>query len=256
MRSAATDEVAERFFDSTPHGYTPEPLPAAEASDGARATERRSLIHSPEARERRRYLTRYVAGAVGLAGLIGAVALVRLGVTHVASAATNDPSEEVARATAAELTPQTAAPEPIAAPTPAETAPAATADNGANANTAIANAGVTGAETPAPSAKADPSPGDAPAPAGESDAPQAPDPAAAALAKKEAQVALERGRLKTSVEAGERSVELDPSDAEAWLILGAAYQGRGRYNDARHCFSTCAKVATRGDRGECRALLR
>jgi Flp pilus assembly protein TadD len=68
--------------------------------------------------------------------------------------------------------------------------------------------------------------------------------------------ALERGRLADAIEAGEQSVALDPGDADAWLVLGAAYQQRGHYADARRCFTTCAAQAQRGPRGECRALAR
>jgi hypothetical protein len=251
----AVDEVTDRFFDSTPHGYTPEPLPAAEASD---ASVRRSLIHSPAARERRRYLMRYVASAVAIAGLIGAGALVRVGVTHVASAATSGGDDDVARATAVELAPQTNAGESTESMARANPTPAAMTEPPSQPVAAIA-APIDGPSAPAANAPAV----DPPAPANATDGAKpaiatdgTPDPAGAALAKREAQTALERGHLKTSVEAGERSVALDPSDAEAWLILGAAYQGRGRYNDARRCFTSCTKVATRGDRGECRALLR
>ena len=84
----------------------------------------------------------------------------------------------------------------------------------------------------------------------------APDPAAALVARRTSQGALERGNAKASIEAGEQSVALDPTDAEAWLILGAAYQARGTYPEARRCFSSCVHIATRGPRGECAALLR
>jgi cytochrome c-type biogenesis protein CcmH/NrfG len=53
-----------------------------------------------------------------------------------------------------------------------------------------------------------------------------------------------------------RSNALDATDAEGWLILGAAYLQRGSFKDARRCFASCAKEATHGPRGECSALLR
>jgi tetratricopeptide (TPR) repeat protein len=95
-------------------------------------------------------------------------------------------------------------------------------------------------------------------------APSASDPANAAeqaaeqakQAKDEAQGALEKGRAAQAIEAGERAVALDPTDAEAWLILGAAYQQQGAFARARRCFATCTQVATRGPRRECAALLR
>ena len=70
----------------------------------------------------------------------------------------------------------------------------------------------------------------------------APDPVAALDAKRTSQRALDRGNAKASIEAGEQSVALDPTDAEAWLILGAAYQARGAYAEARRCFSTLSLI--------------
>jgi hypothetical protein len=78
----------------------------------------------------------------------------------------------------------------------------------------------------------------------------------ATRAKQEAESALEKGHATLAIEAGQRAVDLDPSDAEAWLILGAGYDQRGAYAQARKCFATCARVATRGPRRECAALLR
>jgi hypothetical protein len=80
--------------------------------------------------------------------------------------------------------------------------------------------------------------------------------AAAGVAKRAAQAALEDGLTAQAVYAGERSVALDPGDAEAWLILGAAYQQRRAWADARRCFKSCVDQATHGPRGECAALLR
>jgi len=68
--------------------------------------------------------------------------------------------------------------------------------------------------------------------------------------------ALEHGQIALSIEAGERSVALDPTDAEAWLVLGAAYQERGQLTEARRCYKACLARATWGPRTECRELLR
>jgi hypothetical protein len=75
-------------------------------------------------------------------------------------------------------------------------------------------------------------------------------------AKGAAQRALERGNAKLAIEQGERSVESDSADADAWLILGAAYIQRGNYARARRCFASCVSLATRGAQAECKALLR
>jgi Flp pilus assembly protein TadD len=59
-----------------------------------------------------------------------------------------------------------------------------------------------------------------------------------------------------SIELGERAVQLDPTDADSWLVLGAAYMQRGDNKNARRCFSSCVKEATSGARRECAAMLR
>jgi Flp pilus assembly protein TadD len=51
-------------------------------------------------------------------------------------------------------------------------------------------------------------------------------------------------------------VALDPTDAESWLILGAAYQQQGNDKDARRCFGACIQKANRGPKRECAAMLR
>ena len=112
--------------------------------------------------------------------------------------------------------------------------------------TPVAAANVAAAETPSPT----------PEPAASPDAPAELDPKAAKKEKLASQVALERGKNDAAIEAGERSVKLDPTDGEAWLILGAAYQAKGKAIDARRCFTACLKEGKRGPKGECAAMLR
>jgi Flp pilus assembly protein TadD len=115
-----------------------------------------------------------------------------------------------------------------------------------------------------PTAAADPAPATtttaepataqaAPAPAPADDTATAPeaDPKAAAKAKHASQLALERGKVADAIEAGEQSVSLDPSDAEAWLILGAAYQEKGDIKNARRSFRSCVDQGKRGPKWEC-----
>jgi Flp pilus assembly protein TadD len=78
----------------------------------------------------------------------------------------------------------------------------------------------------------------------------------AIVEKSASQAALERGNVGASIAAGERSVALDPTDAESWLILGAAYQQQGNDHDARRCFVACMRNANRGPKRECAAMLR
>jgi Flp pilus assembly protein TadD len=82
-------------------------------------------------------------------------------------------------------------------------------------------------------------------------------PAKSALEEKaDARRALERGKLKDAIESGLRSTSLDPTDADAWLLLGAAYQSAGKAVDARAAYSTCAKEAKKGEVRECQLMLR
>jgi len=80
--------------------------------------------------------------------------------------------------------------------------------------------------------------------------------ASAAEDKKAALEALNKGKLPDAVAAGERSTTADPTDAEAWLVLGAAYQDQGNFIAAQRCFHTCVAEAKRGDVRECKFLMR
>jgi hypothetical protein len=241
------DDLDHRFFDGPAQPEVHDPLPVAEMVETAA---RQRPVDSPAVRARRRYLTRYVAGAVGVAGLIGLAALLRVAVSRDASAdvAWNDTSLHAPATMAASLpAPATPAEEPAAAQPANDPAPPANDPSPA----AVDAPPVASAEPPQPAA-AEPAP---PAAAADStDAP--PDPKAAAEAKVASTRALDRGHVADSIAAGERSVALDPRDADAWLVLGAAYQQAGRLGDARRAFSSCAHLAKRGARSECGALLR
>ena len=77
------------------------------------------------------------------------------------------------------------------------------------------------------------------------------DPVQAKKQKTAAHNALESGKHAKAIEAGERSVALDPTDAEAWLILGVAYQEKGNKEEAKRCFKSCLTEGKRGPKGEC-----
>jgi tetratricopeptide (TPR) repeat protein len=77
----------------------------------------------------------------------------------------------------------------------------------------------------------------------------------AAQEKRDCQVFLDRGAFGKAVEAGQRSVAVDPSDGEAWLLLGAAYQSLGRAGDAKRSFSACLRQGKKGPLAECKAML-
>jgi nicotinate-nucleotide--dimethylbenzimidazole phosphoribosyltransferase len=269
--AVASDEIADRFFDSAPQLTTPEPPVVV-----AEAAPRLVAIDSAAVRARRRYLMRYVAGAVTVAGIIGLAAIVR--VTMASAADTPRMTSAIAASLSPAVAPEPPADpvvlQPAADPVAPQPGPALAADppSPAAAVAAPPGAALAAAAVAAPPAAADiPPPAEAPAPPTvAADLPAAANPAppadateipaqstqAAGNAKKDALRALERGRVAESIEAGEQSVALDPGDADAWLILGAAYQQQGRSVEARRCFTTCAAHAQRGPRGECRALLR
>jgi hypothetical protein len=68
--------------------------------------------------------------------------------------------------------------------------------------------------------------------------------------------ALESGRLKDAIASGERAVSLDPTDSDAWLYLGAAYQETGDQGNANRCYRACLSQGTHGNKSECGAMLR
>ncbi len=244
--AAAADDLADPFFDSAPAVATPEP-PIVAPEPAARLV----AIDSAAVRARRRYLMRYVAGAVSVAAVIGLAAIVRTTLAGDASAADTPRAVAVAASLPAS--------EPVTAPAdppaqPADTAAAQPTAPAQPADTAAAQAPAAAADPPAPPAAEAPAAVQPVDPAAASAAP--PSAQSAAEAKKASLKALERGHLADAIEAGEQSVALDPGDADAWLVLGAAYQQRGHYAEARRCFTTCAAQAQRGPRRECRALAR
>jgi tetratricopeptide repeat protein len=207
---APTDEVTERFFSDAPEAPTPELPPIVETGEHDAAPEPAAI------RARRRYLMRYVAGAVSLAALIGVGAIVRV---TSARGAVRSNSNAVAAALRPVVLPPVD-PDPVApAEAPATDLPAQNPDD----------------QLLADLSEQDQSASDA---------------------KKQSLHELELDHFVASIEAGERSVAQDPTDADAWLILGAAYLKRGAYADARRCFTTCGQHATHGDRFQCWALLR
>ncbi len=256
--AAPVDEVAERFFADAPDVRTAPPPPAVNTDKVRDAAEPLAI------RERRRYLMRYVASAVAIAALIVVAAVVRVTTERGAFAASravptsaNALSIPALTANAAGEGPAAAAPEvPAATPVATDTAaaappevpvatPVATDTSAAAPETAAA-----APEAPSAASPSTDSADDAPSESSKADI------RSAREAKREALRALEHIHLAAAIDAGERSVALDPTDADAWLILGAAYQRRGKYREARRCFTTCAHQAKRGDRFECSALLR
>ncbi len=152
-----------------------------------------------------------------------------------------------------------AAPAPRAAGT--DTAAASTATTTA-ASTPTTTATATSAPTataPRPTVTAEPAvapPVVASAPPSASAAPVAS--TATASAEKDTQSAqsvLEKGNAGRAIELAARATKQDPSNADAWLTLGAAYQMAGRGGAAKDAYKQCAaKAASHPHASECRAL--
>ncbi len=73
--------------------------------------------------------------------------------------------------------------------------------------------------------------------------------------KQAAKAALERGANSAAIQAGERSVALDPSDGEAWLVLGGAYQAMGNSAQAKRCYTACTTQGKKGPISDCKDML-
>ena len=257
-------DIDNHFFDRTSH-------PSDLMLDAEVRDERSRLKATPTVALRRQQLTRYVKFAVAASSALCLAALVKVAVARsatddgtkrpvaAAQVAPNAPVAHVeavvpAAVPAAEQPPappvQTAAP---AAPEPVAPPPAP--EPAASQAPSLAALTVPPASAPAPvdtaAASAAPSPDP---PLAALAAPVELDPKAAAKEKNTCRSALERGKLADAIEAGERSVALDPTDAEAWLILGASYQEKGDMKNARRSYKACLEQGKRGPKYECAAM--
>jgi len=265
------------FFD--------DPLTAEYSEEIDERDTRAALKLTPTVARRRAHLARYVTVTVGLAGALCAAALIkvtaargheehpRLATTSVAAAA----AEPALNATTTTEQPSSTMPAPNSVVTDT------------NGTEGLAIQAQTQPEPPQPAAGSAPTvadhvdtqPGTTPAGSGSAAAPAAshessgvvpadtsqaasdeppldPKEAAkeAAKSKVKARGALEWGKMSDAIAAGEKSVTLDPTDAEAWLILGAAYQEKGDLKNAFRSFRACMDQGKRGPRNECAAMLR
>ncbi len=240
-------DLDSHFFDAT----------TTETDESHERDPRMVLKLGPEAARRRAQFQKYVKIAVAAASVLCLAALVKGALTR------NHEEPAVRRASAAVVAPapapqpvQTAAPALEEVPAPPEQ-PAAAAEPQATAPAVAATETASAAPAAAPTEQAAPAPapsaaeGEAAPTATDTAEAPAPDPKEAAKAKRASQAALERGKIAAAIEAGEQSVSLDPTDAEAWLILGAAYQEKGDQKNARRSFKSCLEQGKRGPRWEC-----
>jgi Flp pilus assembly protein TadD len=217
---------------------------------------RMALKRTATVAKRRAHLAKYVKIAVAGASVLCLAALVKVAVargssdgaphSHV-SASVAAPQPTQAAQAAVETAPQPQAPAEQAPAEPA--APTPQPEPTAQVAAPAPEPGAAPAETPQTAQTAAET-----APAAPADPAAEPDPKAAAKEKNTCRTALERGKLADAIEAGERSVALDPTDSEAWLILGAAYQEKGNIKDARRCYKACIEQGKRGPKYECMAM--
>lgn len=71
-----------------------------------------------------------------------------------------------------------------------------------------------------------------------------------------ARLMLARNHTREAAELAERATAVDPSNALAWVTLGAARQVRGDRQGARHAYQNCVKLGRGQYVSECRAMLR
>jgi hypothetical protein len=200
-------------------------------------------------------------GAVALAGL--ALVIARLAIPSASASATVATAIPVAPVAAVQQKIEAPAVEqpkietaPVEAPkaeAPAPVAVAAKAEAPAPAPVAVAPK----ADTPkaeAPVAVAPKAETKAEAPKAEAPKPAAPEAAQlVALARKQ----LDRGAVKKALGNATRAAELDPNQAEAYLIIGVAQQQNERTADARSAYQRYLALAPKGAyASEIRSVLR
>ena len=189
---------------------------------------------SPEARARRAQLAKWVKGAVAVSAAIIAIGVLRVTLKR-------QTNEEPVKAAAAVMAPvaETKIDPPVQpAQTQEQVAPPPVDDKKEEAKV----------DEPKVDDKADPK-------EQAKDEPKEKPALTAAQEKAQAQRMLDANNAGGAAAAAGRSVALDPHDAEAWLILGAAYQMSGSNTAAKQAFSNCTKQAKRGPVSECASMM-
>jgi hypothetical protein len=151
----------------------------------------------------------------------------------------------------------TATPTGVASGTASATADATASEASASTANSAASAGAPGptqtptaAPTLPPTRPASASPA---APAQEAPLDTGAEPGKGSLVA-QASRALSRGATARAVELSRQAVAANPSNADAWLTLGAAYQASGNPVAARDAYRTCVAQAHTADVSECRVL--
>lgn len=245
------DVVSRRFFDAGEASSRPPPAEPDHASEPDRASEPDAGVDATwlaQKRERGRRFVRYVAACVGVCLVVCVVALVaRRGAQHdedASGARSLVPNAASGAGEASASASSSSAPGAVEGLDESAPAPGAL-----SAASSVASGELREAPDPSATAAADASSSE---PSSEPTA----DPAVARAAREQARRKLAAGDLVSAVAAASASIEADPTDAEAWLILGAAQVDQGLGAEARQTFQSCAARARRGPVAECRAMLR
>ena len=180
---------------------------------------------TPELAARRARMRRIVAGIVAVAGLVGVLGAVRVARKHAGPA---DAGSSILAAQPAVASVEVVAELPSPPP-----APPAMAD------------------PVEPAAEPTPEPLAVPVEAKRDAAAFTP---SVRETKKQARLAIAEGRYDEAIALGRAVVNLDPTDAAGYLLLGGALQEAGQWDRAARAFSRCATRAKRGAVEECRAL--
>ncbi|MBS2018450.1 MAG: hypothetical protein JST00_36635 [Deltaproteobacteria bacterium] len=242
------EPALERFFSEGDLAPAPHVIDEDDDWGDSPRSQKAKQKASPEAIARRAKFSRYVSIAVAGAAVVCIAAFARsLAFPGArATAKLSAPVAAVAPPAVKAAEPAVVAPAPV--PSPAAEAKVAASPKPEEAKPADAPKPEE-AKAADTTAKVEEAKADAPKPAVASDK-------TALEEKVVSRRALERGKLNDAIEAGERSVALDATDGEAWLLLGAAYQEKGNMKDARRCYAACLKEGKRGPVNECRAMLR
>ncbi|HEX8792733.1 MAG TPA: response regulator [Polyangiaceae bacterium] len=149
------------------------------------------------------------------------------------------------------------APAPAPAPAPSET-PSTTPAETASAAPPVAPAPPTPAPNPVLAAPGPPTPAPyvppAPPAAPATEAPLEASRAGGGSLIAQASRAMQKGDRQLAVDLARQAVAQNPSNADAWLTLGAAYQSSGNSGAAKDAYRSCIKQAHSGNLNDCYVL--
>lgn len=192
--------------------------------------------------------------------LVGGIAVAALALFAIVAVKSMLPESESAKAQAAPASAATPAP-PAEAPRAAEPAEPAEVPSAAEAAEAVVADAAPEAPAPAPGAPAVTGAPAASAPAAPAASAPAAPPAWATAPKlppgrlQKAKDFLDKGQFVSASVEAQAVVQGDPSQAEAWLVLGAAALGQDKTAEAKHFFGECVRRGRGSAVDECRHFM-